>query len=110
MSIGLPKIKGIWQAAAWKPTHALHPPVIDCNSESLWRFDPALTRDGVVVERGNRASDVSVANWPAPPKEASVVPIRLGEHSEALGFLVGESILAGPLMMRTANSSIGSRN
>ena len=29
-----------------------------------------------------------VPNWPAPPKEASVVPIRLGEYSEALGFLV----------------------
>src|SRR5215469_11544724 len=67
---------------------ALHPGVIDCRSENLWRFDPALTRDGVVLELGNRASRVSVANWPAPPKEASVVPIRLGEYSEALGFLV----------------------
>jgi PAS domain S-box-containing protein len=67
---------------------ALHPGVIDCRSENLWRFDPALTRDGVILELGNRASRVSVANWPAPPKEASVVPIRLGEYSEALGFLV----------------------
>jgi signal transduction histidine kinase len=67
---------------------ALHPPAIDCNSENLWRFDPALTKDGVVVELGNRASGVSVANWSAPPKEAGVVPIRLGEHSEAMGFLV----------------------
>src|SRR5215469_6217505 len=67
---------------------ALHPGVIDCRSENLWRFDPALTRDGVVVELGNRASRVSVANWSAPPKEASVVPIRLGERSDALGFLV----------------------
>jgi PAS domain S-box-containing protein len=74
--------------ASVETDEALHPPVIDCHSENLWRFDPALTRDGVVVELGNRASRVSVANWPAPPKEASVVPIRLGEHSEALGFLV----------------------
>ena len=36
----------------------------------------------------NRASSVSVPNWPASPKEANVVPIRLGEYGEALGFLV----------------------
>ena len=74
--------------ASVETDESLHPPVIDCHSESLWRFDPALTRDGVVVELGSRASRVSVPNWPAPPKEASVVPIRLGEYSEALGFLV----------------------
>jgi PAS domain S-box-containing protein len=66
----------------------LHPSVIDCHSENLWRFDPALARDGVLVELGDRASGVPVPNWPAPPKEASVVPIRLGEYGEALGFLV----------------------
>jgi PAS domain S-box-containing protein len=67
---------------------ALCPPVLDCHSENLWRFDPALTRDGVVVELGDRASGLSVPNWPDRPKKACVVPIRLGEHSEALGFLV----------------------
>ena len=67
---------------------ALHPPVIDCHSENLWRFDPALTKDGVVVELGDRASRVPVPNWPDPPKQASMAPIRLGGHSEALGFLV----------------------
>jgi len=67
---------------------ALRPPVIDCHKENLWRFDPALTRDGVVVELGDRASGVQVPNWAFPPKEACVAPIRLGEHSEALGFLV----------------------
>jgi PAS domain S-box-containing protein len=67
---------------------ALRPPVIDCHTENLWRFDPALTRDGVVVELGNRASGVPVPNWAFPPKEACVVPIRLGEYGEALGFLV----------------------
>ncbi|MGB6256619.1 MAG: sigma 54-interacting transcriptional regulator [Candidatus Sulfotelmatobacter sp.] len=66
----------------------LHPPVIDCHGENLWRFDPALGRDGVVIELGDRASRVTVPNWPVPPKEASVLPIRLGEYGEALGFLV----------------------
>ena len=67
---------------------ALRPPVINCQSENLWRFDSGLTRDGVVVELANRASSVSVPNWPASPREANVVPIRLGEYGEALGFLV----------------------
>jgi PAS domain S-box-containing protein len=74
--------------ASVETDEALRPPVIDCRSENLWRLDPALTRDGVVVELGNRASSVTVPNWPAAPKEASIVPIRLGEYSEALGFLV----------------------
>ena len=67
---------------------ALRPPVIDCRSENLWRFDPALTRDGVVVELGNCASEVPVPNWPSPPKQACVAPTRLGDYGEALGFLV----------------------
>ncbi|MFZ1939726.1 MAG: ATP-binding protein [Terracidiphilus sp.] len=74
--------------ASVETDEALRPPVIDCHSENLWRFNPALTRDGVVVELGNRASGVQVPNWAFPPKDAYVVPIRLGEHSEALGFLV----------------------
>ena len=67
---------------------ALRPAVIDCRGENLWRFDPAMAMDGVLVELGDLASGVSVPNWPERPKEASVVPIRLGEHGEALGFLV----------------------
>src|ERR1700722_11634721 len=67
---------------------ALRPPVIDCHSENLWRFDPALAKDGVLIELGNRASGVPVPNWEFPPKEACVVPIRLGEYGEVLGFLV----------------------
>ena len=66
----------------------LHPPVIDCHGENLWRLDPALGRDGVVIELGDRASRVTVPNWPVPPKEASILPIRLGEYGEALGFLI----------------------
>jgi PAS domain S-box-containing protein len=67
---------------------ALRPPVIDCRSENLWRLNPAMAKGGVLIELGDRASGVPVPNWPDHPKEACVVPIRLGEHSEALGFLV----------------------
>ena len=74
--------------ASVETDEALHPPVIDCSGENLWRFDPALAMDGVLVELRDLASGVSVPNWPERPKEASVVPIRLGEHSETLGFLV----------------------
>src|SRR5580698_8134778 len=74
--------------ASVETDEALRPPIIDCHKENLWRFDPALTRDGVLVELGNRASGVPVPNWAFPPKEASVVPIRLGEYGDALGFLV----------------------
>ena len=74
--------------ASVETDEALHPPVIDCRGDNLWRFDAALAMDGVLVELGDLASGVSVPNWPERPKEASVVPIRLGEHSEAVGFLV----------------------
>ena len=67
---------------------ALRPPVIDCRNGNLWGFDPALAKDGVLIELGDRALGVSVPNWPVPPKEACVVPVRLGEYGEALGFLV----------------------
>jgi PAS domain S-box-containing protein len=74
--------------ASVKTDETLRPAVIDCHCQNLWRLDPALTRDGIVVELGNRASGLSVPNWPNCPKEACVAPIRLGEHSDALGFLV----------------------
>ncbi len=74
--------------ASVETNEALHPPVIECSGENLWRFDPALAMDGALVELRDLASGVSVPNWPERPKEASVVPIRLGEHSETLGFLV----------------------
>ena len=67
---------------------ALSPPVIDCRSENLWLLAPALAKNGVLVELGDRASGVPVPNWPETPKQACVVPIRLGEYGEALGFLV----------------------
>ncbi len=74
--------------ASVETDEALHPAVIDCRGANLWRFEPALAMDGVLVELRDLASGVSVPNWPERPKEASVVPIRLGEHSETLGFLV----------------------
>ena len=69
--------------ASVETDEALHPPVIDCSGENLWRIDPALAKDGVLVELGDRASGVPVPNWPERPKEACVVPIRLGEYGEA---------------------------
>src|SRR5580658_8457857 len=74
--------------ASVETDQALRPPIIDCDKENPWRFDPALAKDGVLIELGNRASGVPVPNWEFPPKEACVVPIRLGEYGEVLGFLV----------------------
>jgi PAS domain S-box-containing protein len=74
--------------ASVETNEALHPSVIECSGENLWQFDPALAKDGILVELGSRASGVPVPNWPDTPKEACVVPIRLGEYGEALGFLV----------------------
>jgi PAS domain S-box-containing protein len=74
--------------ASVETDEAFCPAAIDCRGANLWRFEPALAMDGVLVELGDLASGVSVPNWPDHPKEANVVPIRLGEHSEAAGFLV----------------------
>ncbi|HUN82758.1 MAG TPA: ATP-binding protein, partial [Terracidiphilus sp.] len=74
--------------ASVETDEALRPPVIDCRSENLWRLNPALAKEGILVELGDRASGVPVPNWAFPPKEACVVPIRLGEYGEPLGFLV----------------------
>jgi PAS domain S-box-containing protein len=80
--------QAVLAGASVETGEALHPAMIDCLNENLWQFNPELARDGVQVELGDRASGVSVPNWPYPPKEASVVPIRMGEYCEALGFLV----------------------
>ena len=68
--------------------NALHPAVIDCNSESFWRFNSALADDCLVVDLGGRAAALSIPGWPFPPEKATIVAVRLGEHSEAAGFLV----------------------
>jgi len=67
---------------------ALDPPVIDCTRQNLWGFDPALPREGIVVELGQRASVLPSTSWPVPPEKAAVVPIRLRENSDAAAFLV----------------------
>jgi K+-sensing histidine kinase KdpD len=67
---------------------ALHPALIDCNGESLWRFRDPSTDECLVVDLGERASALSIPGWPFPPQKATVVAIRLREHSEAAGFLV----------------------
>src|SRR5260370_16143827 len=66
----------------------LHPTVIDCNSENIWRFHTALSEDCFLVELGQRASALAIPGWPLPAQQAAVLPIRLGEHSEAAAFLV----------------------
>ena len=67
---------------------ALHPPLIDCDADSIWRLYTSLTDDHVVVPLDERASSISIPGWPSPPREATVLPIRLSERSEAAGFLV----------------------
>ncbi len=74
--------------ASVKTDETLCPPVIECRDDNLWRFNSAAAKGGVLVELGDLASGVPVPNWPDAPKEAHVVPIRLGEYGEALGFLV----------------------
>ena len=48
----------------------------------------ALAEDCLVVALEERASALSIPGWPSPPREATVLPIRLRERSEAAGFLV----------------------
>jgi PAS domain S-box-containing protein len=67
---------------------SLDPPVIDCTTQNLWGLDTALPREGIVVDLGRRASALPSTNWPVPPANAAVVPIRLREQSDAAGFLV----------------------
>ena len=67
---------------------SLHPALIDCDSESVWSFNRALAEDCLLVDLGDRAAAVSIPGWPFPPKQATVVPIRLREAGEAAGCLV----------------------
>lgn len=66
----------------------LYPALVDCNGESLWRFNAAVTEECLLVELGERSSALSIPGWPFPPEKAIVVPVRLRQHSEATGFLV----------------------
>ena len=66
----------------------LHPPLIDCDANSTWRLYASLTEDHLVLPLGDRASGISIPGWPTPLRDATVLPIRLSERSEAAGFLV----------------------
>ena len=60
----------------------------DWIAKSIWPFDAAPSEDCLIVELGERAAALSIPGWPSPAKQATVLPIRLGEHSEAAAFLV----------------------
>ena len=66
----------------------LHPAVIDCNTESVWRFHAARSEDCLVVDLGQWGSAMSIPGWPSPAEKAAVLPIRLREHCEAAAFLI----------------------
>ena len=74
--------------ASVETDESLRPPVIDCRDKNIWQFDPAMAREGVLIELGDRALGVPVPNWPEAPKQAHVAPIRLGAYGDTLGFLV----------------------
>ena len=89
-----PNRKPVSQASASRPTTRLHPVLVDCNSESVWRFDTALAEDCLwwtlaIAERRCR----SLAGRPRRSKRRWY---RSGcaRHSEAAGFLVLASIRA----------------
>ena len=66
----------------------LHPAVINCTRENIWRFHAELSGDCLMVELGHRAPAISVPGWPLPAQNAAVLPIRLREHSQTVGFMV----------------------
>ena len=67
---------------------SLDPAVIDCTNQNPWRFDAALPLEGVTVELGPRVLALPKSTWPMPVENATVVPVRLREDSDTLGFLV----------------------
>jgi transcriptional regulator with GAF, ATPase, and Fis domain len=66
----------------------LRPAVIDCTKENIWRFNEELQGDCLTVELGHRPSAISIPGWPLPAQNAAVLPIRLRENSQTVGFLV----------------------
>jgi signal transduction histidine kinase len=67
---------------------ALHPQVIDCSADNFWQLSRSLIEDCPIVPLGEQASGLSIPGWPTPPRDATVLPIRLSERGEAAGFLV----------------------
>jgi DNA-binding NtrC family response regulator/signal transduction histidine kinase len=80
--------KACLEAVSVETDAALHPAVIDAAGESIWALRTALAEDCLVVALGEHASGLSIPGWPSAPREATVLPIRLRERSEAAGFLV----------------------
>jgi len=60
----------------------------DWSKESMWPFRAALSEDCLVVELGKHSSAISIPGWPSPAQQATVLPIRLGDRTEAAAFLV----------------------
>jgi DNA-binding NtrC family response regulator/signal transduction histidine kinase len=75
-------------SASAKTNDDLSPVVVDCKGESVWRFHAALSDDCLVVELRERASAISIPGWPMPVQQATVLPIRVREHSEPAAFMV----------------------
>ena len=70
------------EVSSWDPA------VIDCTNQNPWRFDAALPLEGVAVELGPRVLALPKSTWPMPVESAAVVPIRLREDGDTVGFLV----------------------
>ncbi len=93
----------------------LHPAVIDCNSESIWRFHTALSEDCLVVKLGQRASlsgRVGIHPWLAvacarKPRFCQSACASIVRRRRSWCW---ESILAARLTTLIANSFAGSRN
>jgi PAS domain S-box-containing protein len=75
-------------AASVETDDRLHPAVIGPDGETLWRVHGGLGDDGVLVPLGDLSARVSIPGWSTPPRDATVVPIRLRERSDPAGFLV----------------------
>ena len=67
---------------------ALHPALIDCSTEGLWPFNAARLDGCPLVDLGGKAASLSIPGWTLPPEKATVVPVRLRDHTGLAGFLV----------------------
>ena len=94
--------------ASVETDEALRPSVIDCRGENLWRFDPALAMDGVLVELGDlRFGRAQCRTGRSVRKKRAWCRSGWANTAKRWVSLSRESIPAEPLMMRTASSSVG---
>ena len=66
----------------------MHPQIIHCDTDRLWNFSRSLMEDCLLVSLERYELGLLIPGWPTPPREATVLPIRLSERGEATGFLV----------------------